>query len=111
MKKLNTTNFGSPGILKNIRSTVYALVFGCLILIVQSCGPHYVAQVPAGGIDVRTESPYAGAVWVDGGWAWRGGHHAYTSGYWDHPRVGKTYHAGEWRHNDRGHYWVNGRWN
>jgi hypothetical protein len=111
MKKSTTGNFELMRIIKNFKRILYGIGLGSLIFVLQSCGPHYVAEVPTGGVDIRSESPYAGAVWINGGWAWRGGHHAYTSGYWDHPRAGRSYTAGEWRHNEHGHYWVGGRWN
>jgi hypothetical protein len=47
--------------------------------------------------------PYAGAVWVNGYWGWRGNRHHWIAGRWDGPRVGHRWHP---------HAWVNlgGRW-
>src|ERR1700690_3522061 len=106
MKNMTTVNFDLTRTVKILKRPFYVLVFCSLIAVAQSCGPHYVAQVPMAGVVVRVDSPYAGAVWIDGGWAWRGGRYAYTSGYWDRRRQDKVYTAGEWRHNERGHYWV-----
>ena len=82
---------------------IRTIIFSGLIVILQSCGPHYVAEVPVAPIEVRPAFPYPGAVWIDGGWVWRGGHHTWVGGHWDHPRAGKEWHGGEWRQGARGH--------
>jgi len=105
-----TIKFDVKRITGIIRRTVQAIGFCGLIFILSCCSAHYVAEVPVAPIEVRPIAPFAGAVWIDGGWAWRGGHHTWVGGYWDHPRSGRVWQAGEWRHGPRGHYWVAGRW-
>jgi WXXGXW repeat (2 copies) len=110
MKNIKMWNCDLTGVAKTLRRVLHAIVFCSLIFVLQSCGPHYVAEVPVGSVDVRPASPYAGAVWIDGEWAWGGGRHNYVGGHWDHPRSGRTWQGGEWRQSPRGHYWVHGTW-
>ena len=110
MKNLTVLNLDLGKGVGNVRHAVRGIVLGGLIFVLQSCGVHYVSEIPVASVEVRPMSPYANAVWIDGRWAWQGGRHTYVGGYWDHPRRGRSYQAGEWRHSPRGHYWVDGRW-
>ena len=109
MKNLKRLNFDLTGTAMIFKRTLCVIVIGGLIFIVQSCAVHYVADVPVGIIEVRPAIPYAGAVWIDGGWVWRGGHHTQVGGHWDRPRGGREMQPGEWKHGPRGNYWVRGR--
>ena len=83
-----------------------SLIAGSIGLGLQSCGPAYIAIVPARPVIIRPVSPYVGAVWIDGDY--RGNN--YSPGYWGRPRHGRTYYAGEWKQGPRGNYWVHGKW-
>jgi hypothetical protein len=93
-----------------LRRTVQIVGFSSLMLILQNCATHYVADVPVGPVEVQPVAPFYGAVWIGGDWVWRGGHHVWVGGHWDHPRAGRSWQAGEWRSGPRGHYWARGRW-
>jgi hypothetical protein len=81
------------------------------LLSLSACkGSYYVAEQPVEPVYERPISPYAGAVWVDGDWAYSGGTYIYRRGYWSRPRVGRTYVRGSWAHTNRGYRWNRGRW-
>jgi hypothetical protein len=76
-----------------------------------SCyGGYYVTARPAEPYYVRPASPYAGAVWIDGEWVWRGGRYAYLGGHWERPRAGHAWVRGAWRSGPRGYTWHKGYW-
>ncbi len=81
-----------------------------IAITLQSCGPAYVSVVPATPYYAQPVSPYAGAIWIDGGWNYRGGRHVYSQGYWGRPRAGRSYQAGAWQQSPRGYHWRGGRW-
>ena len=93
-----------------IRFLIGVVVLFALMLCFGGCRTHYVAQVPVAPIIVRPTAPYAGAVWVDNGWVWRGGRHTFVPGYYTQPRRGHAYSAGAWRNGPRGNHYVRGRW-
>ena len=84
------------------------LIAGAAVLTFQSCGPAYIAVVPARPVFVMSPSPYYGAIWIDGGWNARTG--SYNAGYWDHPRQGRTYYSGKWNQGPRGYSYKGGKW-
>jgi hypothetical protein len=80
-------------------------------LFLSSCyGSYYVTDQPAEPVYVRPVSPYAGAVWIDGDWAWSGGRYTYNRGYWARPRAGHVYMRGGWARGRRGYAWHRGHW-
>jgi hypothetical protein len=88
---------------------ILAALGGSLFL--SSCaGEYYVADEPAEVVYERPVPPYAGAVWIDGDWAWDGGRYVYTRGYWARPRPGRVWARGSWYHGPRGYAWRRGRW-
>jgi hypothetical protein len=91
-----------------LRLMLGLFLLGTITVVLQGCDVHYVSTIPLATVQIRPVSPFVGAVWIDGGWEWRGGRHTQVMGYWDRPR-GRTMYPGEWRSNNRGHYWVPGR--
>lgn len=83
-----------------------AIIFnGCAARVVYVATPP-----PAARVEVRPVSPYAGAVWVPGHWAWRRGHHVWVNGHWIRPRKGHVWVPGHWDKRPRGWVWVEGHW-
>ena len=103
----------NPNLHRNKNPKDYAftiLLCGGLLFSLVGCRVHYVTQVPVAPIQVIPVAPYAGAVWVDRGWAWRGGRHVWSQGYYTQPRRGLAYYPGEWKNGPRGNHYVRGRW-
>jgi hypothetical protein len=81
-------------------------------LFLSSCaGSYYVTSYPAEPVYTRPGVPYAGAIWIDGEWAWNGGRYTYVNGYWARPRAGHVYMRGSWVRYGRGYRWHRGHWN
>ncbi len=76
----------------------------------QACGPAYVSVVPPTPYYIQPASPYVGAIWIDGGWNYRGGQHVYSQGSWGRPRHGHSYQSGQWQQSNRGYRWKGGHW-
>ena len=51
---------------------------------------------PAPYYETVPVAPYAGAVWINGYWGWRGGRHYWVPGRWDHPRPGYQWRSHAW---------------
>jgi len=85
------------------------LVFA-VSLLMSSCAGYYVYERPAEPVYVRPAAPYAGAVWVEGEWAWNGGRYVYVHGYWARPRPGAVWIRGHWAQTPRGWRWRPGHW-
>lgn len=80
-------------------------------LFFSSCeGSYYVADQPVEPVYERPVAPYAGAVWVDGDWGYRGDRYVYTRGHWARPRTNRVYIRGSWEHGARGYRWHRGHW-
>lgn len=79
-------------------------------LLTSCAGSYYVTSRPAEPYYVRPASPYAGAVWIDGEWVWRGGRYAYTGGHWERPRGHRAWVRGNWQSGSRGYTWHRGHW-
>jgi YXWGXW repeat-containing protein len=72
----------------------------------------YVPSAPPPAVrEVVTVSPGTGYIWIPGHHAWQGGAYVWIGGRWDRP---SGHHAhwvsGQWRHDRRGWYWVDGHW-
>jgi hypothetical protein len=80
------------------------------ILFSSCAADYYVSERPVEPVYVRPVAPYAGAYWVPGEWAWRGGRYAYINGYYAHPRPGRVYMRGYWHPVRRGYAWHRGYW-
>lgn len=65
---------------------------------------------PRATVVVRTAPPSPRHVWIDAGWAVRGGRYVQMPGYWVVPRRGFYYVPGYWKHTRRGYIWVDGYW-
>ncbi|HVW97567.1 MAG TPA: hypothetical protein VHA56_16455 [Mucilaginibacter sp.] len=96
--------------MKTIRNLgIIAALAGSLFL--ASCdGEYYVAEQPVEPVYERPAPPYEGAIWVDGGWHYRGGRYVYRRGYYTRPRRGRAYVSGSWSHTSRGYTWHKGHW-
>jgi len=80
-------------------------------LFLSSCaGEYYVSDQPVDVVYERPVAPYAGAVWIEGDWVYRGGRYVHSNGYWARPRHGRTYVPGNWAHNNHGYAWHRGHW-
>jgi hypothetical protein len=52
-----------------------------------------------------------GYVWQDGYYRWNGHRYVWRSGrYVRPPYPNAVWHSGRWEREDRGHYWIPGRW-
>ena len=50
-------------------------------------------------------------VWIDGYWAWHGGHHEWVAGRWDRPPHGRReWVAPRWEHRGNGYVFIDGSW-
>ncbi|MGI4727630.1 MAG: hypothetical protein ACRYFL_04190 [Janthinobacterium lividum] len=94
-----------------MKSTKLTLLACTLALFFASCGSsYYVSERPAPYVYRRPIAPYAGAIWIEPEYIWRGGGYVAQPGYWSRPRPGYSYHPGQWNHNRHGHIWVRGGW-
>ena len=69
-------------------------------------GEFIVADVapPAPYVEVVPVAPYAGAVWLNGYWGWRGGRHQWVGGHYEQPRAGYAWAPHRWvQHDNRWH--------
>lgn len=79
--------------------------------VLTSCtGSYYVTARPNEPYYERPATPYAGAVWIDGDWVWRGGRYTYRQGHWERPRAGRVWVRGNWESGRRGYVWHKGHW-
>jgi hypothetical protein len=81
---------------------------GIIGLLFFSCSPAYVTTIPNRQYEVRSASPYAGAVWVDGNWNYR--RNVYANGYWARPRTGRVHYPGQWNQGRGGYVWHSAHW-
>lgn len=76
-----------------------------------------------GGVDIVVEAPPPPRhehrdhrpgpdyVWIDGYWAWHGGHHEWVAGRWDRPPHGHhEWVAPRWEHRGKGYVFIEGSW-
>jgi hypothetical protein len=78
--------------------------------VVQSAPVYVQAQPPPVISEVRTVTPYAGAVWIPGYWHWNGYNHVWVGGHWSAPRVGWHWEPDRWAQGPTGWYRVAGHW-
>lgn len=94
--------------MKPIKLTMLACTFAMLFT---SCaGSYYVSERPAPYVYTRSAPPFAGAIWIEPEYVWRGGAYVVQPGYWSRPRPNYSYHPGHWNQDRRGHTWVRGGW-
>jgi len=80
-------------------------------MFLSSCaGSYYVSDQPVEPVYERPVAPYAGAIWIDGDWVWRGGTYVYVRGHWDRDRPGRRWMRGSWERTNRGYRWRRGHW-
>jgi hypothetical protein len=104
--------------MKNFKSILRHPIKGVLVVTLtlsimvslQNCKSHYVAQVPIETVQIRPAMPYANAVWIDKEWAWKEGRYSEVPGYYREPRLYRTHYVGQWENTPRGHRYVKGRW-
>jgi hypothetical protein len=94
--------------MKTVSKFVFMLALSTS-LFMTSCAGYYVYERPAEPVYERPVRPYAGAVWVEGEWAWNGGRYVYVRGYWARPRGG-GWVRGHWEQGPRGYIWRKGHW-
>jgi len=71
----------------------------------------YVTIRPSRPVYVRPAPPSPRHIWIDEDWYGVGDRYEWRGGYWaEPPTPGYYYHPGYWRHTDRGHVWITGRW-
>lgn len=96
--------------MKAIKKIGMLLALGTTLFLSSCAGAYYAEEEPAEPVYVRPVAPYAGAVWIDGDWGWRGGRYVYSRGYWTRPHYGRTYMRGNWERRGRGYTWHRGYW-
>jgi hypothetical protein len=65
---------------------------------------------PAPYVETLPPPPFAGAVWINGYWGWRGGRHVWVGGRYEHPRPGYTWSPHRWVQHDGRWHLEEGRW-
>ena len=70
-----------------------------------------VAGPPPPRQEVRYARPSALHVWINGYWAWRGGHHVWISGHWEMPPRGyRAWIEPRWERRGGNYVFIEGRW-
>jgi hypothetical protein len=64
---------------------------------------------PAPRVEV-VPAPRVGYVWAPGYWGWRGGHHVWIAGTWQHERKGYVYTHPAWVQRDGAWHLNRGGW-
>lgn len=65
---------------------------------------------PAPYVEVVPVAPYAGAVWINGYWGWRGGRHYWVGGRYEQPRLGYGWAPHRWVQHDNRWHLEGGAW-
>ena len=65
---------------------------------------------PAPYYETLPPPPFAGAVWLNGYWGWRGGRHVWVGGRYDHGRPGHEWQPHRWTQRDGRWHLHEGRW-
>ena len=65
---------------------------------------------PAPYAEVVPFVPYAGAVWINGYWGWRGGRHYWVGGRYEQPRPGYAWAPHRWVQHDNRWHLEGGAW-
>ena len=70
-----------------------------------------VREPPSDRVEVVPAAPGPDYIWIKGNWAWRRGDFEWVSGRWERPAAGfHEWVPAHWEHEDRGWYFVEGRW-
>jgi hypothetical protein len=102
--------------LKIVRRTILIasafLVTACASAGGPRMGVVYVsARPPRALVEVRPVNPSRGHVWIPGFYAWRGRDYQWMPGHFELPPTGfGRWRPGQWRHDRRGWYFVEGHW-
>ncbi len=94
-------------------SRITAIWVLTLMLAVSSMGCVAVVRThpPAARVEVRSEPPYADAVWIEGYWQRRHNDWVWIGGHWQRrPSRGAEWVPGYWAETPRGWRWIPGRW-
>ena len=73
----------------------------------------YIVQQPPGKkIEVKTNSPSSGYLWIEGHWKWSKTKDKYIwkKGHWDKKKKNKVWVSGHWKNTPRGWLWIQGYW-
>jgi hypothetical protein len=65
---------------------------------------------PAPYVETLPPPPFAGAVWINGYWGWRGGRHVWVGGRYEHPRPGYVWSPHRWVQHDGSWHLEEGHW-
>ncbi|MEO5844349.1 MAG: hypothetical protein ABIQ33_05860 [Caldimonas sp.] len=65
---------------------------------------------PAPYYEAAPAPPFAGALWIDGYWGWRGGRHAWVGGRYERARPGYAWQPHHWVQHDRRWHLREGHW-
>ena len=83
--------------------TLASCASGSVVVRERPVAPTYVVERPA--------PPYAGAVWIQEDWAYRGGRYEYVRPHWERPpHPGHQWHGGYWENHSHGYAWHRGYW-
>jgi hypothetical protein len=99
-----------------IKSSASALLLASGIVCLSACGPEYnrvYVRVgpPAPVYETRVVAPGAGYVWVEGYHRYSGNRYEWVPGHWVRPpRPHAVWVPGHWDHDNRGYFWIEGRW-
>ncbi len=87
------------------------VVMTTVALLFAGCAATVRVAPPAARVEVYGEPPFAGAVWVGGYWAHRGGEYAWVPGRWERPpRPHARWVPGHWEERRGGWVWQKGHW-
>jgi hypothetical protein len=110
---LNTTaNDVNAKFSKHLKKVIYVTSLVGIGLLFNSCMAGYVASEPSYVEFSRPPRPDNLSIWIDGDWGWNSQSQVYVqkTGYWAHPKQGKTFVSGHWQASKKGKSWVAGRW-
>lgn len=88
-----------------------ALSSACMAYVVPENSVFVARRPPPPRREVVVVAPGPGQVWVAGHWLWRANDFAWQPGVWVRIQPGhRQWVPGQWRHERRGWFWVEGRW-
>jgi hypothetical protein len=66
---------------------------------------------PRAVVEIRTQSPGPGHVWISGNHRWDGNGYSWTAGRWEQAPAGRrSWTQGRWRSYNGQWYWIEGHW-
>jgi hypothetical protein len=86
----------------------YLILVFASALFLGGCVVEAVETVPEESVEVRTDPPFEGAVWINVEYNWSGDRYVVVPGHWERPRG--EWIRGHWSHTEKGYYWERGHW-